>query len=130
MTDCTIEITGERKTGKTQAALSIAVTDAISGRHVLYTAGSQAAATEAIKRVIGMMPVAKSTITPGRQRTDTPTGGRIYFVARTANTGRGMTADTLILDDWDGNQRHMEDLIPALNPSRDPFIVIARSAIR
>lgn len=95
-----LTITGGRQTGKTHAALSVAIIDAISGRDVAYVAEDLNQARIVMERAAKHRTANLATVV--RRDKDGPIiefpgGGRILFMSR-RQSPRGLELDTVIAD--------------------------------
>ena len=65
----------------------------------------------------------------GGERIDFINGGTIIYVARTGHTGRGFSADLLIVDDADKRctEEFMSSALPMLYTSRNPQVMFIKT---
>lgn len=125
----TVEMTGDRQSGKTETLIRVAITDAISGRRVLFGTYLWTVARNTFDRIA--CQIDNDWITRIRRgadnlRIELVNGGLIDVRAVTTNGQRGITCDTLILDDAHEYDQHIADAIICTNASADPRVYIAR----
>lgn len=95
---------------------------------VIYTAHLQKTATETFMEIRAIFEsdalkdyVREIKAAIGREQIILKNGGRIMFVARTRNGGRGLHGDCLIFDEaQEIEDTHLESFLPALSASKNP----------
>lgn len=95
---------------------------------VIYTAHLQKTATETFMEIRAIFEsdalkdyVAEIKAALGREQIILKNGGRIMFVARTRNGGRGLHGDCLIFDEaQEVDDSQIESFLPALSASKNP----------
>lgn len=118
-----------RQNGKTCIVSGRAVAGMILyGEWVLYTAHLQKTATETFLEIRSLLETPglskyvkeiKSAI--GREQIILKNGGRMMFVARTRNGGRGMHGDVLLFDEaQELTSEQQASFLPALSASKNP----------
>ena len=118
-----------RQNGKTLNVIGRAAAGMILyGEWIIYTAHLQKTSTETFLEIKGLFETRafarkvkeiKSAI--GREQITLKNGGRIQFVARTRNGGRGLHGDCLIFDEaQELTVEQQGSFLPALSASRNP----------
>lgn len=95
---------------------------------IIYTAHLQKTATETFMEIKAIFEsdalksyVSEIKAALGREQIILKTGGRIIFVARTRNGGRGLHGDCLIFDEaQEVDDAQIESFLPALSASKNP----------
>lgn len=95
---------------------------------IIYTAHLQKTATETFMEIRAIFEsdalkdyVAEIKAALGREQIILKNGGRIMFVARTRNGGRGLHGDCLIFDEaQEVDDSQIESFLPALSASKNP----------
>lgn len=98
------------------------------GEWVIYTAHLQKTATETFMEIRSIFEsdalkeyVSEIKAAIGREQIILKNGGRIMFVARTRNGGRGLHGDCLIFDEaQEVTPEQLESFLPALAASKNP----------
>lgn len=125
-----ITIEGDRHSGRTETLISITTADALRGRRVLYVTYPQGVATSTFHRIINEIPmscVQKIRRSVGNQRIDLTNGGLIDVRTTSSSGQRGISVDTLILDDAGWHDADLiVDAIPCVAAAPDPRVYIAR----
>ena len=106
-----------RQIGKSTAIAALAWDDATRGKTVLIACPSLRQSTELLRRVVEFKnadPFAPKVVRQVQTEIETMNGGRIISIPATDNA-RGMTCDTLILDEA---AFHEDEAITALLPMR------------
>ncbi len=118
-----------RQNGKTLDTVGrIAAGMIMFGEWVIYTAHLQKTATETYMELKGLLETKalfkyvkefKSAI--GREQILLQNGGRVVFVARTRNGGRGLHGDCLVFDEaQELTSEQQASFLPAISASRNP----------
>jgi len=97
-----VRVIGDHKSGKTEMLLAMAEKLCRHGHKVLYIAESWPQARECFYRMdrdLYGQSGFKSYRTHGSERVTHESGGSVCFMANTKNAGRGLVADTILLDD-------------------------------
>jgi hypothetical protein len=100
-----LTLEGGRQTGKSYAAMKLAIDAAKRGERVLYDCDSSRMAIERFRNLQEMVPasdVARVFRANGQERIEFRTGGRILVINARAGGGRGITADVHVIDHDDG----------------------------
>lgn len=118
-----------RQNGKTCIVTGRAATGMLLyGEWIIYTAHLQKTATETFMEIRGLFEsdaltdyVSEIKAALGREQIILKNGGRIMFVARTRNGGRGLHGDCLIFDEaQEVDDSQIESFLPALSASKNP----------
>ncbi|WP_431840657.1 hypothetical protein [Gordonia hongkongensis] len=125
----TVELTGDRQSGKTETLIRTAIADAAAGRRVLFGTYRWAVARNTFERIGNQIDndwIARIRRSNGNLRIELVNGGLIDVRAVTTNGQRGLDCDTLILDDAHEYEQHIATAIVCTNASPDPRVYIAR----
>lgn len=131
----TITIACDRQHGKTRTALDLALLHVITGRRVLFVSHRIPESTEAFRQMRDSMGTLPCTLpcrvisTSGRQRIELDDGGRVYFLSVMQTGARGLAVDTVVIDDVEDADGTLVELVPCLNASTDPRIIIVRQSL-
>lgn len=121
-----------RQNGKTCDVSGRATSGAIMyGEWIIYTAHLQKTATETFLEIKGLFEskgltkyVKEIKNALGREQIFLKNGGRIQFVARTRNGGRGLHGDCLIVDEaQEITDAQLASFLPALSASANPQVI-------
>lgn len=125
----TLELFGDRRSGKTETLIRVAIADAIAGRRVLFGTYLWAVARDTFDRIANEIDndwITRIRRSAGNLRIELVNGGAIEVRAVTTNSHRGLDCDTVILDDAHEYEQHIPTAIVCTNASRDPRVYIAR----
>lgn len=96
-----INIGGDRQTGKSYAAMKLAIAAAGLGERVIFDCDNGHMAAERFRQLQTLSPaseIAKVIRSNGNERINFRTGGSIIMEIRARGGGRGVTADLHVLD--------------------------------
>ncbi|OCH80195.1 hypothetical protein [Gordonia sp. UCD-TK1] len=125
----TVELTGDRQSGKTETLIRTAIADATAGRRVLFGTYRWAVARNTFDRISSQIDndwITRIRRSNGNLRIDLVNGGLIDVRAVTTNGQRGLDCDTLILDDAHEYEQHVESAMWCAAASPNPRVYIAR----
>lgn len=125
----TVELTGDRQSGKTEALIRTAIADAMAGRRVLFGTYRWTVARNTFDRIGNQIDndwITRIRRSNGNLRIDLVNGGLIDVRAVTTNGHRGIDVDTVILDNAHEYEQHVESAMWCAAASPNPRVYIAR----
>lgn len=114
----------------TELTPELVADELVAGRRVLYVTDSHARDRDALEAICALLPdglVRKVSRGYRQHEIECNNGGRVWFVAATTSSARGVQADTLVIDTWREDVR--ASVLPVLCGAAAPRLFSQRRPI-